>query len=80
MFEPVHGSPPDIAGHGIANPIGAMWSAAMMLEHLGLPTDAARVMPAIESACGRGAVTPDLRRNARTEEITDATLAELART
>jgi tartrate dehydrogenase/decarboxylase/D-malate dehydrogenase len=35
MFEPVHGSPPDIAGHGIANPIGAMWSAAMMLEHLG---------------------------------------------
>jgi hypothetical protein len=37
-------------------------------------------MPAIESACGRGSVTPDLRRNARTEEITDATLAELART
>lgn len=37
MFEPVHGSAPDIAGQGIANPIGAIWSAAMMLDHLGHP-------------------------------------------
>ena len=51
MFEPVHGSAPDIAGQGVANPIGAIWSAAMMLDHLGEP-DAA---DAIARAIGRGA-------------------------
>src|SRR5438270_2456513 len=47
MFEPVHGSAPDIAGQGIANPIGAIWSAALMLDHLGLTDDATGVMRAI---------------------------------
>src|ERR1700757_817223 len=61
MFEPVHGSAPDIAGKGIANPIGQIWSGAMMLKHLGL-TDAARaVEKAIEAVLAEGNVrTPDL--------------------
>ncbi len=49
MFEPVHGSAPDIAGQGIANPIGQIWSAAMMLDHLGHPEAAAAVIAAIEA-------------------------------
>jgi tartrate dehydrogenase/decarboxylase/D-malate dehydrogenase len=49
MFEPVHGSAPDIAGKGVANPIGMIWSGALMLEHLGHPAAAARIMHAIES-------------------------------
>ena len=60
MFEPVHGSAPDIAGRGIANPIAAIWSAALMLEHLGLADEAARVMRAIEHATAAGEVTADL--------------------
>ena len=48
MFEPVHGSAPDIAGQGIANPIGQIWSAAMMLEHLGEPEASAGIVKAIE--------------------------------
>ncbi|MGV0802330.1 isocitrate/isopropylmalate family dehydrogenase, partial [Mycolicibacterium elephantis] len=49
MFEPVHGSAPDIAGRGIANPVGAVWSAALMLEQLGHPQAAADVLAAMES-------------------------------
>jgi tartrate dehydrogenase/decarboxylase/D-malate dehydrogenase len=48
VFEPVHGSAPDIAGQGIANPIGQIWSAAMMLDHLGEPEAAAAIVKAIE--------------------------------
>ena len=48
MFEPVHGSAPDIAGQGIANPIGQIWSGAMMLEHLGETDAAAAIVAAIE--------------------------------
>jgi tartrate dehydrogenase/decarboxylase/D-malate dehydrogenase len=48
MFEPVHGSAPDIAGKGVANPIAAIWSAGLMLEHLGYASWAARVVQAIE--------------------------------
>lgn len=54
MFEPVHGSAPDIAGQGIANPIAAIWSGAMMLGHLGEGAAAARVMAAVERATARG--------------------------
>lgn len=54
MFEPVHGSAPDIAGQGIANPIAAIWSGAMMLDHLGEGDAAAAVLAAIESATGQG--------------------------
>ncbi|HEY8583321.1 MAG TPA: isocitrate/isopropylmalate family dehydrogenase, partial [Capillimicrobium sp.] len=54
LFEPVHGSAPDIAGRGVANPSGAIWSAALMLEHLGEPQAAGRAMAALESVCRDG--------------------------
>jgi tartrate dehydrogenase/decarboxylase/D-malate dehydrogenase len=72
MFEPVHGSAPDIAGQGIANPIGAIWSAALMLEHLGLEAEAQRVMRAIETTTAAGALTPDLGGTCTTGRVTDA--------
>lgn len=72
LFEPVHGSAPDIAGKGIANPIGAVWAGAMMLEQLGLTDAAARIMRAIERLTQEGKVlTPDLGGRARTEEVAD---------
>jgi len=77
MFEPVHGSAPDIAGQGIANPIAAIWSAALMLEHLGLPREAARVMAAIEGTTAAGLVTPDLGGRCATAEVGDAVLQRL---
>jgi tartrate dehydrogenase/decarboxylase/D-malate dehydrogenase len=77
MFEPVHGSAPDIAGQGIANPIGAIWSAALMLEHLGQADAAARVMAAIEATTGSGVLTPDLGGNATTRQVGDAILEHL---
>jgi len=77
MFEPVHGSAPDIAGRGIANPIAAVWTVAMMLEHLGLEDEAARVMRAIESTTSAGVFTPDLGGKATTVEVGDAILAAL---
>ena len=63
MFEPVHGSAPDIAGQGIANPIGAIWSAALMLDHLGLPTQAARGHGRHRSHHRRGHADPRPRRH-----------------
>jgi tartrate dehydrogenase/decarboxylase/D-malate dehydrogenase len=77
MFEPVHGSAPDIAGQGIANPIGAIWSAALMLDHLGLSDEAARIMRAIEQTTGSGVLTPDLGGTARTPQVTEAILGYL---
>ena len=77
MFEPVHGSAPDIAGQGIANPVAAIWSAALMLDHLGLPEEAARVMRAIEATTGAGVLTPDLGGTATTEEVGAAVVAAL---
>jgi tartrate dehydrogenase/decarboxylase/D-malate dehydrogenase len=75
MFEPVHGSAPDIAHLGIANPIAAIWSAAMMLDHLGEATAAARMMAALEATTARGVgVTPG---EDRTDTITEAVLAAL---
>jgi tartrate dehydrogenase/decarboxylase/D-malate dehydrogenase len=76
MFEPVHGSAPDIAGRGIANPIGQIWSGAMMLEHLGHPEAAGAVVAAIETVLGEGrARTPDLGGRAGTAEL-GAAIAE----
>jgi tartrate dehydrogenase/decarboxylase/D-malate dehydrogenase len=69
MFEPVHGSAPDIAGQGIANPIGQIWSAAMMLEHLGHTEAAAAVERAIETIVAEGPRTRDLGGNARTADV-----------
>jgi tartrate dehydrogenase/decarboxylase/D-malate dehydrogenase len=69
MFEPVHGSAPDIAGQGIANPIGQIWSGAMMLDHLGHPDAAAAVIAAIETALSDPAArTRDLGGRASTAE------------
>jgi tartrate dehydrogenase/decarboxylase/D-malate dehydrogenase len=73
MFEPIHGSAFDITGKGIANPIGTFWSATMMLEHLGEPVAAARLMRAIERVTADKAFhTPDLGGKARTDQVTDA--------
>jgi tartrate dehydrogenase/decarboxylase/D-malate dehydrogenase len=79
MFEPIHGSAPDIAGRGIANPIGTFWSAALMLEHLDEARAAARLLRAIEATTARGVLTPDLGGRARTAEVTAAVLAALGR-
>jgi len=69
MFEPVHGSAPDIAGKGIANPIGQIWSGAMMLEHLGDTEAAAAIVRAIEAVLTEGPRTPDLGGTASTREL-----------
>jgi tartrate dehydrogenase/decarboxylase/D-malate dehydrogenase len=82
LFEPVHGSAPDIAGKGIANPCGAIWSAALMLEHLGLDREAKLVMNAMESVCASGPRTRDVGGAASTAEVGEAIarkLRELAR-
>jgi tartrate dehydrogenase/decarboxylase / D-malate dehydrogenase len=77
MFEPVHGSAPDIAGRGVANPVGQMWAAAMMLEHLG-EAEAGRVLIAsFEGALASGTRTRDLGGTAGTEEFTDAVVTRL---
>lgn len=69
MFEPVHGSAPDIAGKGIANPIGAIWSAAMMLEHLGYPAASALIMQAVQYVIAEGrSKTRDMGGKATTKE------------
>lgn len=79
MFEPVHGSAPDIAGQGIANPIGQIWSGAMMLQHLGYPEAAAMVEAAIEMVLAEGkAITPDLGGTATTEEAGKAVADAIA--
>ena len=71
MFEPIHGSAFDITGKGIANPIASFWSAVLMLEHLGEPDAAARLMDAIERTLAPGDVlTPDLGGTASTAEVT----------
>jgi tartrate dehydrogenase/decarboxylase/D-malate dehydrogenase len=78
MFEPIHGSAPDIAGKGIANPVGAVWAGAMMLEHLGETAAAARVLQAIEAVTKAGKVrTPDLGGSATTADMTRALLDAL---
>ncbi len=76
MFEPVHGSAPDIAHLGIANPIAAIWSGAMMFEHLGEKDAAAKIMAALETATGRGIGT--VPGKDKTDTITAAVLAALA--
>jgi tartrate dehydrogenase/decarboxylase / D-malate dehydrogenase len=77
MFEPIHGSAPDIAGRGVANPIGQIWSGAMMLEHLGHPDASPAIVTAIERVLADGVRTPDLGGTAGTREVTDAILAAL---
>jgi tartrate dehydrogenase len=77
MFEPVHGSAPDIAGQGLANPIGAVGSAALMLEHFGLLDQAARLNKAIEATTGAGILTRDVGGAATTEDVVKALIDAL---
>jgi 3-isopropylmalate dehydrogenase len=78
LYEPIHGSAPDIAGRGIANPCGAIASAAMLLRHsLGLDAEAAAVERAVGHALAEGPLTPDLGGTATTRSIADAVLARL---
>ncbi len=72
IFEPVHGSAPDLAGRGLANPLGAIWSVSLMLEHLGERDAAERLLRAVESVCREGPRTRDLGGNASTSEVGDA--------
>ncbi len=78
MFEPVHGSAPDIAGKGIGNPCGAIWSAALMLEHVGERVTAARILAALEATCRAGPRTRDVGGSASTAEVGDAVAERLA--
>ena len=79
MFEPIHGSAFDIMGKGIANPVGTFWSGVMMLEHLGEPAAAARLMRAIERVTADPALhTPDLGGKATTAQVTKAVCEALA--
>jgi len=78
LFEPVHGSAPDIAGQGLANPVGTIWAGALMLRSLGEEAAAGRVMDALEQVLGAGAVrTRDLGGTASTGEVADAVVAAL---
>jgi tartrate dehydrogenase/decarboxylase/D-malate dehydrogenase len=77
MFEPIHGSAFDITGKGVANPIATFWTASMMLEHLGEPKAAARLMKAIEAVTAKKIFTPDLGGSARTRDVTQAVIAAL---
>lgn len=78
MFEPVHGSAPDIAGRGIANPVGTLWAGAMMLDHLGHRAAHDHIMRAIETVLAAGrSLTPDMGGSATTRQLTDAVLAAM---
>jgi tartrate dehydrogenase/decarboxylase/D-malate dehydrogenase len=79
MFEPVHGSAPDIEGQGVANPLAAIWAAALMLEHLGEPAAGERVMNALKAVTREGRVrTPDLGGKNTTAEVAAAVSDKLS--
>jgi tartrate dehydrogenase/decarboxylase/D-malate dehydrogenase len=79
MFEPIHGSAPDIAGRGVANPIGAIWATALMLDHLGEAEASREIVAAIERVLAEGAIrTPDLGGTAATADVTAAVCAAIA--
>jgi tartrate dehydrogenase/decarboxylase/D-malate dehydrogenase len=78
MFEPIHGSAFDITGKGIANPVATFWTGAMMLEHLGEPQAAQRLMGAIEAVTESGVLTPDLGGKATTAQVTRAVVERIA--
>jgi tartrate dehydrogenase/decarboxylase/D-malate dehydrogenase len=74
MFEPIHGSAPDIAGRGTANPLGQLWASVLMLEHLGETTAARRLLEALERVMAAGIHTPDLGGRHRTQDVVDAVI------
>jgi tartrate dehydrogenase/decarboxylase/D-malate dehydrogenase len=75
LFEPIHGSAPDIAGKGVANPVGQIWSGAMMLEHLGHAEAARHLQSAFEAVLREGVRTRDIGGTASTTDFTDAVLS-----
>jgi len=77
LFEPIHGSAPDIAGVGVANPAGAIWAGALLLAHVGHADASQRVLLALEETLAAGTKTRDLGGSATTEEVTDAVLWRL---
>ncbi|MEM8900496.1 MAG: isocitrate/isopropylmalate family dehydrogenase, partial [Bacteroidota bacterium] len=77
MFEPIHGSAPDIAGKNIANPIGQFWSAALMLEHLGEVEAANNIMSAIDAATSKGILPVDLGGSASSSDMAKAVIDSL---
>jgi tartrate dehydrogenase/decarboxylase/D-malate dehydrogenase len=77
MFEPIHGSAPDIAGRNVANPIGAIESGALMVEHLGQPGAANSIRDAVAATLSDGIHTPDLGGTATTTEVANAVLERL---
>lgn len=77
MFEPIHGSAFDIAGLGVANPVGTFWTACEMLDWLGEHEAAKLIMDAIETTCKKGIMTKDLGGSARTQDVTDAVIAHI---
>jgi len=78
MFEPVHGSAPDIAGKGIVNPLATILSGAMMLDHLGMAEAARETESAVASVLAEGKVrTPDIGGKSSTEEVTSAVLEHI---
>ncbi len=80
MFEPIHGSAPDIAGRGIANPLATVWSASQLLEHLGYKEWAQKLIGLIEKTLvDKVALTPDLGGTATTSQVGDAVVAAIAR-
>ena len=78
MFEPIHGSAPDLAGQGIANPMAAVWAGALMLEHLGEQEAAGMVMTALRKVAKQGPRTRDLGGKASTSEVVEALVALVA--
>lgn len=77
LFEPVHGSAPDIAGKGIANPIGQAWTGALMLRHLGFPTAADRIETAIGAVIAAGELTPDMGGTLSTQQAGERLVARI---
>ena len=77
MFEPVHGSAPDIAGQGVSNPIGTILSGALMLDHFGLHDEAARLQKAVDATTGSGVLTRDIGGTANTDQVVDAIIDNL---
>jgi isocitrate/isopropylmalate dehydrogenase len=78
VCEPVHGSAPDIAGKGIANPVGAILSAAMLLDHLGQAAAGDRVRRAVAATVAAGITTPDLSGRATTNQVTEEICSRIA--
>jgi len=77
MFEPVHGSAPDINGKGIANPIGQIWTGKMLLDHIGEHEIGNILMNAIETTIEEGIITPDIGGNSNTQEVSNRIIEKL---